>query len=267
MSGVRQLRVVVEAADFDDALRFYRDVLGLTEQESFHGDAGARVTILNAGSATLELSNPAQVELIDRVETDGDRSDRIRLAFEGDDSAAITTRLAEAGATVTATPRETPWRSLNARLRAPADLQITLFQELEDHSARVADDGFRTEPAPDVDAVLALERELQTPQARRDPARLERLLAPDFTEIGASGQVWDRAAIGELLAHDDGDGDGDEEPIEVLDLAGRNLTDGLVLVTWRSQRSGRSARRSSLWRHDPDGWRLVHHQGTPLPSE
>ena len=38
----------------------------------------------------------------------------------------------EGGATLVAPPTETPWRSLNARLEAPAGLQITLFQELDD---------------------------------------------------------------------------------------------------------------------------------------
>jgi hypothetical protein len=33
--------------------------------------------------------------------------------------------------TAAASPRETPWRSLNSRLDAPADLQVTLFEELE----------------------------------------------------------------------------------------------------------------------------------------
>jgi lactoylglutathione lyase len=31
---------------------------------------------------------------------------------------------------VVAEPTETPWRSLNARLEAPAGLQLTLFEEL-----------------------------------------------------------------------------------------------------------------------------------------
>ncbi|MGH3267671.1 MAG: VOC family protein [Trebonia sp.] len=35
MSRVRQLRVVVTADDFDQAVAFYRDVLGLTEQAAF----------------------------------------------------------------------------------------------------------------------------------------------------------------------------------------------------------------------------------------
>jgi len=127
---VRQLRVVVEAEDYDEALRFFRDVLGMPEQAAFAGDGGARVAILDAGRATLELANPAKREMIDRVETDGVRSPHIRLAFEVDDAAGATRALAAEGGEVLATPRETPWRSLNARLEAPAGLQITLFQEL-----------------------------------------------------------------------------------------------------------------------------------------
>ena len=127
---VRQLRVVVQAPDFDSAVRFYRDELGLTERESYEGDGDARVVILGAGEATLELANPGQVSLIDRVETDGGSSDRIRVALEVEDTPATVQRLVRAGARVEASARETPWRSINARLRAPADLQLTIFQEL-----------------------------------------------------------------------------------------------------------------------------------------
>jgi AcrR family transcriptional regulator/catechol 2,3-dioxygenase-like lactoylglutathione lyase family enzyme len=129
-SPVSQLRVVVHADDFDAALALYRDTLGLREQESYDGDDGARVAILGAGRATLELSNSAQVQFIDRVETDGVTSPHIRLAFEVDDAVRETERLAAAGADVLAAPRETPWRSLNARLAGPAGVQLTLFQDL-----------------------------------------------------------------------------------------------------------------------------------------
>ena len=64
---VRQLRLVVAADEFDEAVDFYRDRLGLAEEESYTEDA-ARVMILGAGRATLELSNAAQRDLIDRVE-------------------------------------------------------------------------------------------------------------------------------------------------------------------------------------------------------
>jgi len=46
---VHELRLVVTAEDYDDALRFYRDVLGLPEREEFISPGGGRVTILEAG--------------------------------------------------------------------------------------------------------------------------------------------------------------------------------------------------------------------------
>jgi hypothetical protein len=55
----------------DAALTFFRDVLGLPEREAYSADGGAEVTTLEAGVATLEIANRAQVEFIDRVETDG----------------------------------------------------------------------------------------------------------------------------------------------------------------------------------------------------
>jgi hypothetical protein len=57
---------------------------------------------------------------------------RLRVAFEVADAAEGTRRLVEAGAELVAPPTRTPWQSLNARLAAPAGLQLTLFQELAD---------------------------------------------------------------------------------------------------------------------------------------
>jgi lactoylglutathione lyase len=89
------------------------------------------VMILNAGRATLELSNPAQIDYIDTVETGRTGvSGQYRVAFEVDDCAAVTERLAGAGAEVIAPPTRTPWDSLNARLSGPAKMQLTVFTEL-----------------------------------------------------------------------------------------------------------------------------------------
>ena len=128
---VLQLRVVVEAEDYEEAVRFYRDVLGLPEEASVSGDGDARVTILDAGRATLEIANPAQKRMIDAVEVGRDVAPKIRIAFEVADGPATTDALVAAGAELIAAPRETPWRSINSRLAAPAGLQITIFQELD----------------------------------------------------------------------------------------------------------------------------------------
>ncbi len=142
--GVRQLRVVVETDNFEEAVRFYRDVLGLTEQAAFQGDDGAQVVILDAGRATLELANRAQTAMIDAIEVGRRVSPPIRLAFEVDNAIATTTRLAAQGANVLGAVRETPWRSLNARLEAPGPLQLTIFQELADLDVRTGTAGFGT---------------------------------------------------------------------------------------------------------------------------
>jgi lactoylglutathione lyase len=129
--AVLELRLCVTAPDYDEAVRFYRDVLGLAVRESYSSPDG-RVTILEAGRATLELTDPRHAEFIDEVEVGRRVAGHIRLAFEVSDSAATTAELEAAGATVIAEPTRTPWNSLNARLEGPAGLQLTLFQELGD---------------------------------------------------------------------------------------------------------------------------------------
>lgn len=145
---VSQIRLIVETEDFDAALAFYRDALGLPEQESYQGEGGARVSILTIPSASLELSNPAQVRLIDEVEVGRDVARpyplSIRVAFEVADATAVTDTLVEAGASLVAPPTVTPWLSLNARLEAPGGLQVTAYQELESLEERSQREGFGT---------------------------------------------------------------------------------------------------------------------------
>jgi tRNA(Arg) A34 adenosine deaminase TadA/uncharacterized glyoxalase superfamily protein PhnB len=132
MSQVRvsQLRVVLIAEDFDGAVAYYRDTLGLAESAALAGPDGARVVILNAGRATLELANAAQARFIAGVETGGTPSTPVRLAFEVDDAAAATDALTGAGVRLIGPPVRTPWNSLNARLEGPAGVQVTVYQEL-----------------------------------------------------------------------------------------------------------------------------------------
>ncbi|MFB7474630.1 VOC family protein [Kitasatospora sp. NPDC056184] len=126
--------MVVTAADYEQALHFYRDVLGLPERGAFASPDG-RVTILEAGRATLEIADPGHADFIDEVEVGRRVAGHLRVAFQVDDSAATTARLAAAGAEVIAEPVRTPWNSLNSRLEAPAALQLTLFTELGEPAA------------------------------------------------------------------------------------------------------------------------------------
>jgi predicted enzyme related to lactoylglutathione lyase len=124
---VLELRLVVTTDDFEEALQFYRDTLGMPELPSV-ASPGARVAILDAGRATLEIADPKTADFIDQVEVGSRVAGPIRVALEVTDAAGMTKRLALAGAKVLGEPRKTPFHSVNARLEGMAGLQLTLFQ-------------------------------------------------------------------------------------------------------------------------------------------
>lgn len=136
-ASVHELRLVVTATDHAQAVRFYRDVLGLRERSAV-SSPGGRVTILEAGRATLELADPPHAAFIDQVEVGRRVAGHVRVALRVDDAQAMTDTLTSAGARLVAAPRRTPWGSLNARLEAPAGLQLTLFAELAPAAERDA---------------------------------------------------------------------------------------------------------------------------------
>src|SRR4051794_41825765 len=95
---VNELRLVVTVDDYDEAVDFYRDVLGLREQGSFTAPNGGRVCILEAGRATLELANAAQADYIDEGEGGHRGAGEDRVAFEVTDADGTARRLAAPGA-------------------------------------------------------------------------------------------------------------------------------------------------------------------------
>jgi lactoylglutathione lyase len=125
---VKELRVAVTVENYEEALRFWRDVFGLEVVESWDEPHG-RGAILAAGRATLELLSPEQTALVDEIE--GGTSGRVRFAIEVDDSEAAAQALAAGGAEIVGGPVVTPWNHRNVRLQAPDGMQLTLFTPLE----------------------------------------------------------------------------------------------------------------------------------------
>jgi predicted enzyme related to lactoylglutathione lyase len=126
MVKVSELRLVVTVEDYAEATTFYRDVLGMPER-AVVSSPGGRVTILDAGRATLELADPPHAAYIDEVEVGTRVAGQIRVALQVDDVDVASNDARAAGAGVIAQPTVTPWGSRNARLSAPGDLQLTLF--------------------------------------------------------------------------------------------------------------------------------------------
>jgi len=122
------LRVVLTVPDFDQAVAFYRDELGLEQLADWSGEDG-RVILLDAGHATLELFDERQAESVDRIEAGRRVSGPVRLAVEVEDTDGTAQRLVAAGAVAEAPPVVPPWGGRNARLRAPDGMQLTLFSE------------------------------------------------------------------------------------------------------------------------------------------
>lgn len=110
----------------------------------------------------------------------------------------------------------------------------------------------------------ALEVELHRTETRRELARLDALLHPDFEEYGRSGRRYSRAEILDAFQ-----ANGDLTPIVAWDFALARLGDELGLLTYKSAHVGpsgdlyRHTLRSSLWVHTATGWQMRFHQGTP----
>jgi hypothetical protein len=110
--------------------------------------------------------------------------------------------------------------------------------------------------------LLRAEMLLLDPAVRRDRARVSALLANDFSEFGASGRIWTRDQILDLLATEE------YSPPVVEDFACHRIADDVVLVTYRTVRINKetgqreAALRSSLWIRRSGTWKIRFHQGT-----
>lgn len=121
-----ELRIALTVQNFDEALAFYRDALGLEQIADWSSGTG-RVIVLDAGRATLELLDEAQAETVDAIEAGRRVSGPVRLAVQVADSEDLAARLVAAGAAQVAPPVLTPWGDRNARVQAPDGMQMTLF--------------------------------------------------------------------------------------------------------------------------------------------
>ncbi|MFC4062343.1 DUF4440 domain-containing protein [Planomonospora corallina] len=110
-----------------------------------------------------------------------------------------------------------------------------------------------------VRAAIAGELRLLDPEVRSSAALAGELLDPEFTEIGASGRLWDRESMLTALSQDP---DPAVEPITATGMRATVLAPGVVHLTYVTDPGGRRARRSSIWRRTGQGWRLYFHQGT-----
>jgi predicted enzyme related to lactoylglutathione lyase len=124
--AIREMRLVLTVDDFDNAVAFFRDAVGLEQLAEFHNDGGAGV-LLDAGRATLEIFDHAQAEAIDQIEVGRRVAGSVRIALQTDDSDSLAGDLVKAGAKIIGGPVATPRGDRNVRLVGPESIQLTLF--------------------------------------------------------------------------------------------------------------------------------------------
>jgi lactoylglutathione lyase len=123
---ILEARIALTVDDYDRAVSFYRDALGLPEVESWDRPNG-RGTILDLGKATLELFDRLQAETLETIEVGRQVSGPIRFALHVDDAGAAADELVGAGAVREHELVETPWGDRNVRVQTPDGMQLTLF--------------------------------------------------------------------------------------------------------------------------------------------
>ena len=124
---ILQLRVAVTTPDYERLVRFYCIGLGIEPAAVWNNDGG-KALMLDMGSATLEIFDERQAEVIDNLEAGKRVSGQIRFALQVPDLDAAIERMLANGATLVHEAVVTPWGDRNVRLQDPDSMQITLFQ-------------------------------------------------------------------------------------------------------------------------------------------
>ena len=100
-----------------------------------------------------------------------------------------------------------------------------------------------------------------------DIVALDRLLAPDFTEVGSNGRTSERAQVVAWLLRKD-----PAARWSLTDLQVHELAQGIRLVRYRAKQilpqpsEGNGALHASIWvfNNEMKGWQLRFHQATKL---
>ena len=90
--------------------------------------------------------------------------------------------------------------------------------------------------------------------------KYEKVIAPEFWEIGASGKRYDRELALKTLA--EREAAGIFELLSTEDFDCTFLGCDCFLVRYLLRQGERVTRRASIWKRTNVGWQIIYHQGT-----
>lgn len=124
--------------------------------------------------------------------------------------------------------------------------------------------------AVDAPPEIVAELRAREPITHHDPigadrAAIEELLVGDFFEVGASGRVYDRERVIDIVV-DRYERDDSAVVGEIEDFRVRVAGPETYIVTYTllqpDGHSVRTTRRATVWTNVSGAWRIVYHQGT-----
>jgi hypothetical protein len=93
----------------------------------------------------------------------------------------------------------------------------------------------------------------------------DRMMAPDYWEVGASGHRYSRDFILQMLA-DTPPVDAETAGWRASGFALRALGQDIYLLTYSLRQFERLTRRSTIWQKTPNNWIVLYHQGTVVTA-
>ncbi|HEV2783000.1 MAG TPA: DUF4440 domain-containing protein [Actinophytocola sp.] len=103
------------------------------------------------------------------------------------------------------------------------------------------------------------------PELGTTRAHFEAMTAADFWEVDASGRCYSREYV--LDALDERFREHYRDPWWTTGFHCRELAPELYLLTYTLTHGHRTTRRTSIWRHTVEGWKVLFHQGTLVTDE
>ena len=108
------------------------------------------------------------------------------------------------------------------------------------------------------------EEDIWRPEIRFSREKMDALLDESFVEFGSSSRIYDKQQTLAMQIQEF------SVQLPLTDFTVRQLAPSVALVTYRSivinaDGSTKEALRSSVWIRKGNTWKIVFHQGTPVP--
>ena len=113
-------------------------------------------------------------------------------------------------------------------------------------------------------SLIEKEIDLHQFETRTNRDKVQKLLHPNFREIGVTGLNFNLSTILKLLEQEINDGNS----IHSQDYECVKLSDDLYQLFYKSVsinsygKPESYAKRTSIWKHSETSWRMIYHQGT-----